>query len=311
MRISIVIPVYGGAGTVGALCESLLREFAGRDTRIVLVNDDSPDSADEVCRALVGAHPDQVVYARLSRNFGEHNAVMAGLRLADGDFVLIMDDDFQNPPAEAVALADFAAANDFDVVYTRYERKAHSAWRNWGSRFNDLTASWLLQKPRGLYLSSFKCLSRFLVDEITRYDGPYPYIDGLVLRTTRRIGVLTVRHDPRDAGESTYSVRKLVRLWLNMFVNFSVMPLRLSTLAGFVAIVVGTLLGASVVIEKLLRPDTPMGYASIMTTLLVFSGMSLFMLGVTGEYVGRLFLTANRTPQYVIRDVMRQDRDGK
>src|SRR6185312_5648448 len=133
--------------------------------------------------------------------------------------------------------------------YTRYDRKRHHWFRNLGSRFNDLVATVLLDKPPGLYLSSFKCLNRFTVREVLKYGGPYPYIDGLILRCTRRIGVLQVRHDPRTVGRSNYTLRKLLSLWLNMFVNFSVLPLRVSTFAGFVASLLGVLLGVATTIE--------------------------------------------------------------
>lgn len=309
MRIAIVIPVYNGASTVGPLTDKILREWEGDAPRIVLVNDDSPDDADRVCRELAERHAGSVVYVRLARNFGEHNAVMAGLRHADADHVVIMDDDFQNPPAEAARLARHAAEHDCDVVYARYEKKEHDLWRNWGSRFNDAVANVLLDKPRDLYLSSFKCVNRFLVHEITRYEGPYPYIDGLILRATRRIGTLTVKHEPRAQGRSSYTVRKLVRLWLAMFVNFSVMPLRISAILGFASTALGLFFGLNVVIERLLKPDLPLGYASLMTALLVFGGAQLAMLGVIGEYLGRLFLTVNRTPQFVVRDVVGAPRD--
>lgn len=303
MSLSIVIPVYNGAETVGPLVDRLI-EVLGRDgLEIVLVNDGSPDHSDTVCRSIRQRHPGQVVYVELSRNFGEHNAVMAGLRHTTKDHVVIMDDDFQNPPEEVRRLADHARRHDYDVVYTRYPRKEHAWYRNLGSRFNDRVATVLLQKPSGLYLSSFKCLNRFTVREVLRYSGPYPYVDGLILRCTRRIGTIQVRHDPRTVGRSNYTLRKLVALWLNMFVNFSVLPLRLSTFAGFAFGALGVLLGMAVVVEKLLRPETPIGWASILVTLLTFSGVQLVMLGVVGEYLGRFFLSGNQTPQFVVRDV--------
>jgi len=299
----VVIPVYNGALTIGPLVDRLV-EVLDRDAlEIVLVNDGSPDHSAAVCRTLRERYPERVIYVELSKNFGEHNAVMAGLHHAAGDYVVIMDDDFQNPPEEVRRLVSHASLHDYDVVYTQYARKHHHPWRNLASRFNDWVATLLLQKPKELYLSSFKCLNRFTVREVLRYTGPYPYIDGLILRCTRRIGTIQVRHDPRRIGRSNYSLPKLVSLWLNMFFNFSVLPLRLSTITGFACSVVGVILGCTVAFERIFRPGTPLGWASILVTVLTFSGVQLVVLGVLGEYLGRLFLSGNQTPQFVIRDV--------
>lgn len=301
-RLSIVIPVYNGATTIGSLVEKLLEVLATERPEIVLVNDCSPDQSDEICRELHGKHSTSVSYLKLAKNFGEHNAVMAGLRHTTGEHVVILDDDFQNPPDEVLRLVEKARQGNYDVVYSRYEAKRHSVFRNLGSRFHNWLASHLLNKPRSLYLSSFKCLNRFAVEETTKYTGPFPYIDGLVLRSTRNIGVLTVRHDPRRDGRSGYTPRKLIRLWLNMLLNFSVMPLRISSLLGLVLVVLGAILAIAVIFEKWLHPETPLGWSSLIVTVVTFSGMQLVVLGLVGEYVGHLFLTANRTPQFVIRE---------
>lgn len=310
LSYSVVIPVYNGARTIGPLVDRLVEVLDRDGLQIVLVNDGSPDHSDSVCRALQTRYPEHVEYVRLSKNFGEHNAVMAGLHHARGDHVVVMDDDFQNPPEEVRGLVAYAREFDYDVVYTRYDRKEHAVWRNLGSRFNDRMATWLLDKPRGLYLSSFKCMNRFVVNEVRKYAGPYPYLDGLILRCTRHIGTKTVRHDPRAEGRSNYTLRKLVALWLNMFVNFSVLPLRVSTVTGFACSALGVLLGLAVLAEKVMWPGTPLGWASIVVTVLTFSGVQLVMLGLVGEYVGRMFLSGNGTPQFVVRDVCRGDGVG-
>lgn len=302
MLTTIVIPVYNGAATIGPLAERLIEARKGEDLQIVLVNDGSPDNSHEVCAALRDTHPAMVTYVHLARNFGEHNAVMAGLHYARGDYVVIMDDDFQNPPEEVLRLVKHAAEHGYDVVYSRYPQKRHHWFRNLGSRFNGFVANLLLDKPRDLYLSSFKCMSRLVVNEVLKYTGPYPYIDGLALRCTRRIGTIEVRHDPRSQGRSGYTFRRLVRLWLNMFVNFSVLPLRVSTLMGFLFSFVGLVLGVLAVVEKLVRPETQVGWTSVIVTLLLFSGVQLVMLGLVGEYLGRLFLSINQTPQFVVRE---------
>jgi undecaprenyl-phosphate 4-deoxy-4-formamido-L-arabinose transferase len=307
MIISIVIPVYKGAGTIGPLVDRLTAVLNTYALQLVLVNDDSPDDSDAVCRSLCQRYPDTITYVKLAKNFGEHNAVMAGLHHARGDYVVIMDDDFQNPPEEVTRLIDHACTNEYDIVYTYYPHKRHHWFRNLGSRFNDRVATFMLHKPRNLYLSSFKCLSRFAVGEILKYTGPYPYIDGLALRCTRNIGTIEVRHEPRREGQSSYTFRKLVRLWLNMFVNFSVMPLRVSTLMGLLFSAFGFVMGLWMFIERMLRPDLPVGIASVIVAIFLFSGVQLVMLGLLGEYLGRLFLSSNQTPQYVVRDVV----DGK
>jgi undecaprenyl-phosphate 4-deoxy-4-formamido-L-arabinose transferase len=308
MRLTIVIPVYNAAKTIGHLVDKLIDSLSVNSLQLILVNDGSIDDSDPVCRAAHAKHSETVVYLKLSRNFGEHNAVMAGLHHARGDYVVIMDDDFQNPPEEVSRLVDYACTHDYDVVYTRYPKRRHHWFRVLGSQFNDLVATCLLDKPRNLYLSSFKCLSLFTVREIIKYRGPYTYIDGLILRSTRNIGTIEVRHDPRREGRSNYTLRKLVRLWLNMSVNHSIMPLRVSMLMGFAFSTTGFVLGILVVVERLLRPELPVGWASVIVTALLFSGIQLAMLGLVGEYVGRLFLTSNRTPQFIVREVIGKGR---
>ena len=192
MTRSIVIPVYNSEPTIGCLVDRLIADLGSDALQIVLVNDGSNDGTDGVCRGLVRRYLGIVTYVRLARNFGEHNAVMAGLHHAHGDYVVIMDDDFQNPPGEVCRLIEHARAGGYDVVYTRYARKHHHWARNLASRLNDRVATLMLEKPRDLYLSSFKCLARFTVQEILKYRGPYPYVDGLVLRCTRNIGTLAV-----------------------------------------------------------------------------------------------------------------------
>src|SRR6266853_3410174 len=245
LALTIVIPVYNGATSVAELVAALeqLRIDGGHE--IVLVNDGSPDDSVAVCRDLVERAHVPITLVDLSRNSGEHNEVMAGLRHATGAHVITMDDDLQNPPEEVERLLAYAQSTGHEVVYTFYDEKQHAFWRNLGSRFTNWVAGFVLDKPKGFYLSSFRCMSAFVVREITRYDGPFPYVDGLILQVTQDIDRLLVRHLPRAEGRSNYTVRRLLRLWLSMFVNFSVMPLRLSTLTGFVLSVVGAIGGSA------------------------------------------------------------------
>ena len=302
--LSVVIPVYGGAPTLATLVDGLIEALAGVPLEIVLVNDASPDDSEQVCLDLVASHPETVVYAALARNVGEHNAVMAGLRIAGGELVVTMDDDLQNPPSEVPRLLREARLG-CDAVYAQFAKKQHHWLRNLGSRFNDRVATVLLGKPPNLYLSTFRCLSRFLVDEIVRYDGPYPYVDGLILRSTSRIGTVVVHHERRSAGESGYTLSKLLNVWLNMSTSFSILPLRVVVAIGLMMALAGAAFGVAVIAEKILRPDIALGWASLMTAVIVFSGIQLIVIGTIGEYVGRLLLTVNRTPQSVIRKVIR------
>jgi undecaprenyl-phosphate 4-deoxy-4-formamido-L-arabinose transferase len=301
VRLSIVIPVYGGEKTIGRLVHALVDNLAGScRLEIVLVNDGSPDNSAQVCRDLAGRFR-FVKFLNLSRNFSEHNAVMAGLNHATGEYVVIMDDDFQNPPGEVAKLVD-EIQRGYDVVFSCYAAKRHHFLRNLGSRINDWFAVILLDKPRDLYLSSFKVLSRFVVDELIKYDGPYPYIDGLVLRFTRNYSRVLVAHDPRREGRSGYTLRKLVSLYLNMFTNFSILPLRLASCAGLASSVLGLALAAYFVIERISNPELPAGWASMIVSLFIIAGIQLFSLGMIGEYLGRLFLKDNGRPQFVIRE---------
>jgi undecaprenyl-phosphate 4-deoxy-4-formamido-L-arabinose transferase len=308
--LSIVVPVYRGAATIATLVEALSRLTPEGGIEVILVNDGSPDNSAEVCRALLQTARVPLTYIEHARNFGEHNAVMSGLRHARGAFVITMDDDLQNPPEEVVRLFDHARNGSWDAVYTRYAVKQHSGWRNLGSRFANRVADVLLDKPKGLYLSSFRCMAALVVREVTQYNGPYPYIDGLIMQVTRRIDSIEVRHFPRVEGRSNYTLRRLVRLWLNLATSFSLFPLRLAVFAGAGMAALGAIGAVATIIETLFLNQTPTGWASTMVVLLLVGGVQSMILGVLGEYVGRTFLTANGKPQGAIRLVARNDGGG-
>jgi len=301
--LTIVVPVYRGASTVGRLVEALsaLRPVGGLE--IILVNDGSPDDSGDVCRRLAETATVPLTYIEHARNFGEHNAVMTGLRHARGAYVINMDDDLQNPPEEVVRLYDHARLGGWDVVYTRYAKKEHEGWRNLGSRFANWVADQLMDKPKGLYLSSFRCMSALVVRQVTKYSGPYPYIDGLIMQVTQRIASIEVAHYARGEGKSNYTIRRLIRLWLNLATNFSVLPLRLAIFAGAAMGALGFVLAIFVIVEAFMR-ETPSGWASSMTLMLLIAGVQFMILGVMGEYVGRAFLSANGKPQGVVREVI-------
>ena len=301
--IGIVIPVYNGALTIGNLVDKLIALLPYKNKKIILVNDGSTDNSHEVCLKKAEQYPDIITYLSLSKNFGEHNAVMAGLNYADTDYVVIMDDDFQNPPDEVEKLINTTIDGGYDVTYSYYEEKKHTFFRNFGSKFNDIVATFLLDKPPNLYLSSFKCMNRFMVNEVIKYKGPFPYIDGLILRVTRNIGKVMVRYEERQINRSNYTLRKLIHLWLNMFINFSITPLRISTVLGLFMAFIGVVMSIYILIDRIFYSNTPLGWTSLMIAIITFSGVQLFIIGLIGEYMGRLFLTENMTPQYVIRNI--------
>ncbi len=303
--LSIVVPVYRGANTIAHLVGALSELEPEGGLEVVLVNDGSPDNSAEVCRNLLASARVPLIYIEHARNYGEHNAVMTGLRHATGDFVITMDDDLQNPPEEVIKLYDHARNGGWDVVYTRYAVKQHTNWRNLGSDFANSVADRLLDKPKGLYLSSFRCMSGMVVRAVTRYSGPYPYVDGLITQVTQRIDSIEVRHLPRAEGRSNYTLVRLVRLWLNLATSFSLAPLRLAIFAGLGMSVLGSIGAVGTIGEALFVHETPSGWASTMVVLLLVSGVQSMILGVLGEYVGRTFLSANGKPQGTVRCIVR------
>jgi undecaprenyl-phosphate 4-deoxy-4-formamido-L-arabinose transferase len=305
--ISIVIPVYNGEKTIGRLVAEVISVLQEKFEKleIIMVNDGSIDQSHQCILNVKEKYPEVVKYINLARNFGEHNAVICGLRYVTCEHAAIIDDDFQNPPKEIIKL--FTKLREgYDVVYSFYDVKKHSWFRNVGSRFHDLIATAILNKPRGLYLSSFKIMTKMVVDAIIQYEGPYPYIDGLILNITSSIGQQLCEHSARIEGKSNYNLRRLVRLWLNMFTNFSVVPLRLASIIGLIMSFFGFLMAIfffiSWYVGGIFRDVVPPGWASLIICVTIFSGLQMSLLGVIGEYLGRLFLTANRKPQFFIRE---------
>jgi glycosyltransferase involved in cell wall biosynthesis len=296
VEISIVIPVFNGGSTIRPLIEEVQSVFVRVKFEIVLINDGSLDDSETICHAIAGQYPDTVTFIQLSRNFGEHNAVLAGLSRAQGTYVGVLDDDGQNPPAELLRLWGQIQATGADVVYGRFIKKQHGWLRNVGSWFNGLVATVLLGKSRALYLSSFKVMSRELVQDVLKYQGPFPHLDGLIFRFTNRIGQMDVVHRRRDRGRSGYTLRKLVALWLNLCLGFSILPLRF-------VMICGTLTWLLVVVLAACNLVVPSLAAAVLAGLMLLAGIQLLALGVTGEYLGRVHLHQNGMPPYVIRYV--------
>lgn len=303
--LSFVIPLYYSADTLVPLVKEIEGLTIEGGHEVVLVNDGSRDATAGLCRELLRDARIPMIFVNHARNFGEHNAVLTGYRHARGAYVVNLDDDGQNPPAEAVKLWQHARREGLDAVYGHYGQKEHSAFRNFGSWLTNRLTDWVLDKPKGFYLSSFRCVSAFVAKEVATHEGPYPYIDGLILQVTQNIGALEVRHAERAAGQSGYTLRRLLRLWLSTFVNFSVMPLRLATLLGLLMAASGLLGLGFIFYLRYTNQGPDYGWGSLMGALLVFSGTQLVVLGLIGEYVGRMFLTVNRRPQSVVRSVER------
>jgi glycosyltransferase involved in cell wall biosynthesis len=307
-ELSLVIPVYNGGRTIGPLVEQITKVFDSTSFEVVLVNDGSEDDSETVCAALATKFQQNVAFVHLSRNFGEHNAVLAGFMQSRGRYIAVLDDDGQNPPEEVKRMLEELKRKNYDVVYGHYIEKKHSAFRNFGSRFNDRIATIMLHKPTDLYLSSFKVMNRFVVNEIIKYRGPYPYTDGLIYRVTRNIGQLPVEHRTSASGPSRYTLRRLIRLWLNMFLNFSIKPLRLSIYVGLLTSCLSVVALVAILIDRLwITPNVTLGIPTVLGTIVLLAGIQLMILGLVGEYLGRLYLDQTGTPQYVIRYVKRGD----
>lgn len=300
MKCSVVIPVYNSEASIERVVEEVLAEVS-YEVEIVLVNDSSKDKSEKKCKALCGKF-NQVKFLNLSKNFGQHNAIMAGLSVVDGDLIVCMDDDLQTPPQEVNKLIDTLIEQDYDVVYGNYGEKKHSVFRNWGSRVNDKMANYMLGKPKEIQITSFFAMRRYIAEEIKNYRYSFPYLGGLIFRTTNKIGKVDVHHESRKEGKSNYNFKKLIGLWFNGFINFSVTPLRLTSLIGTFFSGAGFLYLIVIIIKKLINPGIAMGWTSIMATVIFFGGIQLISIGLIGEYIGRLYLNINEKPQYVIRE---------
>jgi undecaprenyl-phosphate 4-deoxy-4-formamido-L-arabinose transferase len=304
LALSFVIPMYNAASTIAEVVRDIEQLEVPGGHEIVLVDDCGGDNTVDVCRRLLATARVPITVVAHARNFGEHNAVLSGWRHARGTHIVNLDDDGQNPPREAVRLWQHAVATGKDVVYGHYEIKQHSAFRNFGSWFTNRMTDWALDKPAGFYLSSFRCVSAFTAQQVLMYSGPYPYIDGLLLQVTQRIDSIVVAHEARQVGESGYTLRRLIRLWLSAWLNFSLLPLRIATLTGFTMATIGMIAFVIVLWLWFVGRGPQYGFGWLMSALLIFSGIQLVMLGLIGEYLGRMFLTINQRPQAVVREVI-------
>lgn len=304
-RLSIVIPVYGSELVLPELVLQIENVMAGLadirgDYEIIFVCDRSPDNSWRVIQSLASTHP-LIRGILLRMNAGQHNALMAGFAAARGKIIVTMDDDLQHSPADIPKLL-LEIQRGSDVAYARFKNRNHALWKVAGSRLNNLVAGYLMEKPSDLYLSPFRALTAAIRDDILRYRGPYVYVDGLILSVTRNISSIDVDHHERYAGDSRYGLRKSLSLWLKMATSFSIVPLRLTSLLGLLFAGLGFLLAFLLIIQKFTLNIMPVGWSSLIVTVLIIGGVQLLALGMLGEYLGRVLLTINSRPQYVIAE---------
>ena len=303
MKLSFVIPCYRSENTIETVVQEIRDTIAtrpGTDYEIVLVNDCSPDGVWQVIKRLA-ANDNHIKGICLAKNFGQHCALMAGYGQATGDYVISLDDDGQTPASESFKLVD-KLEEGFDVVYGYYEHSAQHLFRRFGTWVNKKMAEAIIGQPKTLRTTSFFIMRKFIVEEIVRYHHPFAYISGLVFRATKNLGNVEVQHRRRIEGESGYTIAGLIGLWINGFTAFSVKPLRAATIIGVICALVGFLAGLYVVYQKFLNPEIPVGYTSMLATLLFVGGMIMLLLGLIGEYVGRIYISINQSPQYVVRE---------
>ena len=308
-ELSIVVPVYRSEDCLRELIAAIAAALAptGRAYEVVLVNDGSPDRSWDVIAALCRDHPN-VVGVDLRRNFGQDNAILTGLRLARGDYVAVMDDDLQHDPRHLPALLKKLEQEEADVVYAHFPVKYQAFWKNLGSWFNGKVAEWVIDKPPGIYLSPYKVLRKEVAELICHYDGPYPYVDGLLFQVTAGITQMPVEHRPRFAGRGNFTFWKSLAVWGRLSVGFSVKPLRVVSALGFLFALAGLLLAVGIVCYRLFFPEdfppNTVGWASLIVAVLITSGIQMFFFGVQGEYVGRTYLKVNHKPQASVRKVL-------
>ena len=310
-KISFIIPCYRSEHTLPSVVEEIETTMAGMSDRytfdIFLINDFSPDGTMQTIRKLC-EEKEYISGISFARNFGQHAALMAGFRYSDGDICVCLDDDGQTPANQVGRLLE-KLDEGYDAVYAKYDHKKHSGFRNFGSRVNDMMLRIMLSKPRDLFVSSYFAVRRFVVEDMIRYENSYPYVIGLVLRSAGKIANVPIDHRDRMEGSSGYTLKKLLNLWFNGFTAFSVKPLRIATFIGGFSAVVGLLYGLFVIIRRLLFPDEAvLGYAATMSAIVFFGGMILLTLGLIGEYIGRMYISMNNSPQYVIRDTWNTDK---
>lgn len=308
-KLDIIIPCYNSQHIIRTVVEGILKAVQGRfEVTVILSNDHSPDHVWDEIRMLCREYPN-VIGINLARNFGQQSARMAAIPFVEGDYVVFMDDDGQHDPEYIPRLVE-ELEEGYDIVYAAFENKKQAKWKSIGSDFHQITSQWLEEKPKGIRTSSYFIVRRYIVDELKKYPSPSPVIFGYLMKTTQNISSISVPHKARIEGESGYTLKRLMRLWLNAVTSFSIVPLRFASYLGFISSGVGMATLIFIVVRKLLHPEIAAGYTSTIAVILLFSGIVLLMLGLIGEYIGKMFMTINCVPQYVIKEII-QNKEEK
>lgn len=308
--LSFVIPCYRSEETIERVCAEIAETMVQRpeyDYEIITVNDASPDNVLAVLKRLAAGDA-RIRVVDLAKNFGKHSAMMAGFSFVRGEYVVNLDDDGQCPVDQLWKLMDAITEENYDCATASYPVKKEAAWKLLGSWVNARMVDWLIQPPKGVTLENFFIIRRYVCDEILRYPNPYPYVSGLLLRATHSVKMISMEERERSDGKVTgFTFKKSFALFSNGLTAFSVKPLRIASVIGVLFALLGFVYGLIVVIRKLVDPTVPMGYSSIMAVQLFSSGLIMLLLGVIGEYLGRIYISLNRAPQYVIRETMNME----
>lgn len=305
MLYSVIIPCYKSSHTIREVVEqtaSVLNELGKSPFEFVLVDDCSPDEGEtlSVLKQLADEH-EYVKVVELAQNSGQHNAVMAGLNYAEGDVLIAMDDDLQTHPSQLPKMFE-SFERGYDIVYGYYPQKHHSLFRNFGSWVNYISVRILIGKPKELKTSSFWIIRKFVRDYVVEYKSHYTHLQGLFLRTTKNIACVPVEHFDRGYGESGYTFKKLISLWSNIM-GYSIVPLRIATRTGTFFAVLSLIGAVAIVLKKIFAPTSAVGWYSLIVSIFFLSGLIMIFLGLIGEYLGRMFLSMSKDPQYVVRKV--------
>ncbi|HCK04379.1 MAG TPA: glycosyl transferase family 2 [Methylophilaceae bacterium] len=301
--LSIVIPVFNSAASLEPLVEKIESSLnpANYSFEVIFVDDCSEDDSSSSLNSILKKHHN-ITVIELRKNFGQDNAIMAGLEHSSGAKIVIMDDDLQHNPSDIISLHK-NLTHDVDVCYANFVTKKQEWFKNLGSNFNHFCANILLNKPKEIYLSPFKILDAGIKEEILKYKGPYPYVDGLIFRSTLRVKQIEVEHSVRFSGRGNYTLLKSIKVWLKLVTNFSILPLRLATLSGFTFAGIGFIFAIIFIINYFYGSQAPQGWSSVAVLILCFGGIQLIAIGMIGEYLGRLFLLNNNQPQYIVRNI--------
>jgi undecaprenyl-phosphate 4-deoxy-4-formamido-L-arabinose transferase len=303
MEFSIVVPVYNGAGTLEELFQRCKKVFDELQTtfEMIFVEDCGQDNSWEVIRDLALEYPQQVVAIKLARNFGQHNALLCGIRSARGKITITMDDDLQHPPEELPKLLA-KLVEGYDVVYGTPAQEPHNLLRGWASRITKLALQSAIGAETARKVSALRVFRQELRDAFTSYHSPFVNIDVLLTWATNRFAAVSVRHELRQYGESGYTVRKLINHALNMMTGFSTLPLQVASIMGFIFSFFGFLVLAYVLGHYFVGRGSIPGFPFLASIIAIFSGAQLFALGILGEYLARIHFRTMERPPYLVRE---------